>query len=70
MSGQLDSLTIEEHLEDRWEAFGHNITYLTMHYRDGSTLICGRCRVEVQVHVNDLGGWWLSSRDLDKECTR
>jgi hypothetical protein len=66
----LDATTIEEGLQERWETFGHTIAYLNMHYRDGSTLVCSRCRVEVQVHVNDLGGWWLSNHQLDKECGR
>jgi len=67
--GQLDALTIEEGLQERWETYGHNIAYLTMHYSDGSTLVCTRCHIQVQVHVNDLGGWWTSGRDLDKECS-
>ena len=64
----LDATTIEVGLQERWETFGHTITYLTMRYRDGSTLVCSRCRIEVQVHVNELGGWWLSNHQLDKPC--
>lgn len=65
----LDATTIEEGLQERWERHGHDIGYRYMHSCDGSTLMCSQCRVEVQVHVNDLGGWWLSNHDLDKECT-
>jgi len=65
--GTLDALTIEEGLQERWETFGHNITYSDWSV-DGSTLVCTRCHIQVQVHVNDLGGWWTSGRDLDKEC--
>ena len=64
----LDATTIEEGLQERWERYGHNIAYLTMLTND-SALWCVDCHLQVQVHVNDLGGWWLSNHDLDKECT-
>ena len=64
----LDATTIEEGLQERWETFSHDVTYLNMRYRDGSTLICSRCHLQVQVHVNDLGGWWLSNHQLDRLC--
>ncbi len=63
----LDALTIEEGLQERWERHGHNIAYYAI-AADDSTLYCTKCQVKVQVHVNSLGGWWTSSRDLDKEC--
>lgn len=68
MNGQLDSLTIEIGLEERWEALGHTIAYHTM-LPNNSTLHCTNCHIQVTVHVNSLGGWWLSNYDLDKECT-
>lgn len=64
----LDSLTIEIGFEERWEKRGHTIAYSTMLPND-STLQCVDCKRRVTVHVNSLGGWWLSSGDLDKECT-
>jgi len=63
----LDALTIEAGLQERFELQGHTITYGAMS-RNGSTLVCVDCRVEVELCVNDLGGWWTSSRDLDKPC--
>ena len=63
----LDSLTIEIGLENRYQRQGHTIAYKTMH-RDGSILRCTVCDRSVELRVNDLGGWWTSNRDLDKEC--
>ncbi len=63
----LDSLTIEIGLENRYQRQGHTIAYTSMH-RDGSVLRCTVCGKSVELRVNDLGGWWTSNRDLDKEC--
>ena len=65
--GQLDSLTIEIGLEERYQRQGHTVAYKTMH-RDGSILRCVDCGLEVELSVNDLGGWWTSNRDLDQPC--
>ncbi len=64
----LDALTIEEGLQERWEQHGHNISYLILRTHDGSTLHCTRCGKMVQVHVNDLGGWWIDKQHLDRPC--
>ena len=63
----LDSLTLDITFEKRYELKGHQIVYQSMH-RDGSVLRCTVCGRSVELRVNDLGGWWTSNRDLDKEC--
>ena len=63
----LDSLTLDITFEKRYELKGHTIAYKSMH-RDGSILRCTECGRSVELRVNDLGGWWTSNRDLDKEC--
>ncbi len=63
----LDALTIEAGLQERWEQHGHNVTYKYWSV-DGSILMCGDCRLEVELHVNDLGGWWIDKQHLDRPC--
>jgi len=67
MSGQLDALTIEEGLQERYEQQRHNIVYVTV-FDTGSVLGCTRCGWMVQVTVNELGGWRLTNNILDTLC--
>ena len=64
----LNLTDIETALEERWELKGHDIHYIATG-GDWSRLGCSTCHRSVKVTVNRLGGWMLSSRDLDKECT-
>lgn len=64
----LDVLTIETRLVDRWKRQGHDPRYVEV-TENGSTWGCSKCGHEVSMTMTRLGGWWISGRDLDKECT-
>lgn len=63
----LSILDIETSFEERFKAKGHDVRYVEWTDK-WSKLGCKRCLKSVVVTF-EHGGWILSSRDLDKECS-
>ncbi len=64
----MNSTGIENILEARWEALGHDIQYLSMEV-GRSELGCAKCLKYTTVETNG-GNWLVTNRKLDKECPK